>query len=141
MRQTSSITFWFSTVLRRACPSFSHAPREPCSPTPDQDHVRGQRPLEAPAFSDSWHDLADVHVYTCEYIYIHIIHTQHNHTHAYIHTYCKSCVLKQNHCHIEAEDNLLCWSARSSLVMKMAMISGEMSHISLKHLGACGLSQ
>ena len=86
MRQTSSITLWFSTVLRRACPSFSHAPTEPCSPTPDQDHVRGQRPLEAPAFSDSWHDLADVHVYTCEwiYIYIHIyIHSTIIHMHIY----------------------------------------------------------
>ena len=88
MRQTSSITFWFSTVLRRACPSFSHAPREPCSPTPDQDHVRGQRPLEAPAFSDSWHDLADVHVYTCEYIYIYTlyIHSTIIHMHIYIPT-------------------------------------------------------
>ena len=86
MRQTSSITFWFSTVLRRACPSFSHAPREPCSPTPDQDHVRGQRPLEAPAFSDSWHDLADVHVYTCEYIYTLYIHSTIIHMHIYIPT-------------------------------------------------------
>ena len=150
MRQTSSITLWFSTVLRRACPSFSHAPTEPCSPTPDQDHVRGQRPLEAPAFSDSWHDLADVHVYTCEwiYIYIYIIHTQHNHTHAYIqyyiHIYCKSCVLKQfgdvkiivtskpKTIYCAGQHGVPLWWKWPTLgTFLKKLISGEMSHISL----------